>query len=168
MTPQHLKAGAPRHLNEAQVDDLVAFATSSALHRRLTYKQLKQRLYPNDDFIGVDSIKGALNRRGYHRCAALKKPPLSPVNRQKRLDWAWEHLNWTIADWERILWSDETWVSASNHRKVLVTRRPGEELLDDCLLVKGRRGGGWMFWACFNGEVPGPHLFWEKDWGTIN
>jgi len=25
-----------------------------------------------------------------------------------------------------------------------------------------------MFWACFSGITKGPHLFWEKEWGSIN
>jgi len=25
-----------------------------------------------------------------------------------------------------------------------------------------------MFWACFSGDIKGPAIFWEKDWGTIN
>ena len=25
-----------------------------------------------------------------------------------------------------------------------------------------------MFWGCVNGDVQGPGIFWEKNWGTIN
>ena len=25
-----------------------------------------------------------------------------------------------------------------------------------------------MFWGCFNANIKGPFLFWEKEWGTIN
>ena len=25
-----------------------------------------------------------------------------------------------------------------------------------------------MFWGSFSGNVKGPGMFWEKDWGTIN
>jgi hypothetical protein len=25
-----------------------------------------------------------------------------------------------------------------------------------------------MFWGCFNGNIKGPCLFWEKEWGSIN
>jgi transposase len=25
-----------------------------------------------------------------------------------------------------------------------------------------------MFWGCFSGETKGPHLFWEKEWKSIN
>ena len=25
-----------------------------------------------------------------------------------------------------------------------------------------------MFWGCFHGDIQGPGIFWEKDWGSIN
>jgi hypothetical protein len=25
-----------------------------------------------------------------------------------------------------------------------------------------------MFWGCFHGNIKGPDIFWEKDWGTIS
>jgi transposase len=59
-------------------------------------------------------------------------------------------------------------VTGGRHRKIWVTRRSGEELIDTCLVDKVRKRRGWMFWACFAGDKKGPSLFWEKEWGTIN
>ena len=25
-----------------------------------------------------------------------------------------------------------------------------------------------MFWGCFHGDIQGPGIFWEKNWGSIN
>ena len=50
----------------------------------------------------------------------------------------------------------------------MVTRLPGEELLPECIEGKRQRQEGWMFWACFAGDVDGPFIFWEKEWGTID
>ncbi|KAF2176441.1 hypothetical protein K469DRAFT_760358, partial [Zopfia rhizophila CBS 207.26] len=61
-----------------------------------------------------------------------------------------------------------TQLARGRHRKQWVTRRPGEELVDTCVLEKIRRRRGWMFWGCFSGTEKGPCLFWEKDWGSIN
>ena len=43
-----------------------------------------------------DAIRSALLREGFHRCLAMRKPPISEKNRQIRLQWALEHVNWTI------------------------------------------------------------------------
>jgi len=40
-----------------------------------------------------------------------KKPYLNAKQRQKRLQWATEHLDWKLEDWEKIIWSDETRIS---------------------------------------------------------
>lgn len=114
------------------------------------------------------AIRRALRVRGYSRCVARAKPPLSPENRRIREQWALEHVNWSREQWCMILWSDETWVTGGRHRKQWVTRKPGEELNDTCVLEKIRKRRGWMFWGCFHAGVKGPCLFWEKEWGSIN
>jgi transposase len=51
---------------------------------------------------------------------------------------------------------------------VYVTRRPGEEFDDTCVIEAPPRGPGWLFWGCFSGMAgKGPGIFWEKERGTI-
>lgn len=40
------------------------------------------------------------------------KPIVSEVNRKKRLEFARNHLHWTVEDWSRVWWSDETTIEA--------------------------------------------------------
>lgn len=166
-TPQHKKAGRPAKLTSEEIDDLIEFIKGSRKTRRMTYEQLRKELYSERD-IGVEAIKYALRSRGYTRCVALRKPPISEKNRQIRLAWAHEHLEWTREQWYSILWTDETWVVPGKHRRTWVTRCPGEELDDTCVVDKVRRKSGWIFWGCFAGVTKGPHVFWEKEWGTID
>jgi hypothetical protein len=37
-----------------------------------------------------------------------KKPLLKTRHRQRSLEFALYHQNWTIEDWKRVIWSDET------------------------------------------------------------
>jgi len=168
LTPQHKRAGKRPRITTAEGDRLEAFIRASKRNRRLTYKQLYAEVFPNRPDLGPTAVRNYLSRRGYRRRVALRKPILSQANRQARLAWAWDHLYWTIEDWNRILWSDETWVRSFRHRKTYVTRKPGEELDDTCIVEKARRPGGWMFWGCFHSNIKGPYVFWEKEWGTIN
>lgn len=69
--------------------------------------------------------------------------------------------------WYRVLWSDETWVTPGRHYKTWVTRLPGEDMEDSCLIDRVRRKKGWMFWGSIHGCTKGPGIFWEKDWGKI-
>lgn len=116
----------------------------------------------------VYAIETAFKIEGFARRSALKKPILTEAHKQARLRWALEHINWTQDQWNSILWTDETWVQPGKHKKVKVTRRPGEVLHPDCLEPKVQRKIGWMFWGSISGLYgKGPGLFWEKDWGTI-
>ncbi|KAL1961378.1 hypothetical protein VTO42DRAFT_106 [Malbranchea cinnamomea] len=70
-------------------------------------------------------------------------------------------------DWDKILWTGETWINSAKHKKIWVTRRAGEELDPTCVVEKTQRKTGWMFWGSISGHEKGPCLFWDKEWGTI-
>ena len=166
-TPQHDNAGRPPRLSKEEADRVEEFVTQSKRARRMTYLQVAEELWPEGE-ISADSVRYTLRLRGYSRRIAARKPPLSEANRIARLEWAKEHIYWTEEQWQQIVWSDETWVTAGKHRRVLVTRKVDEELLPDCVIERVQRKRGWMFWGCFHYNKKGPSLFWEKEWGTIN
>jgi len=62
----------------------------------------------------------------------------------------------------------ETWIRGGRHTRTWVTRRAGEEWDPTCIVEKRQRKKGWMYWRCFNGDIQGPGIFWDKDWGPIN
>ena len=113
-------------------------------------------------------IQPTLWRLGFRRRVARIKPPISENDRVTRLAWAHEHLNWTLEQWSKILWTAETWITGGAHRRQYVTRRTGEEWNPDCIVEEHQRKQGWMFWGCFSGSGKGPGIFWEKDWGEIS
>jgi hypothetical protein len=150
-----------------QEQELIDYVCMSKETRRMSFLQLSMTLF--DKSFGEAVIKRCLYRHGFRRRIARRKPPISEKNRQDRLAWAYEHLNWTVEQWRQILWTDETWVTGGPHRKQFVTRRQGEECDSTCITEKYRKKGGWMFWACFSGASgKGPNIFWEKEWGSIN
>jgi transposase len=151
------KASGPAgKLSEEQLAQLEEFVTYSRETRRMTYQALTDEL---DFGVKAKCIRLALKKLGFSRRVALRKPPLSDRNKALRLEWAREHIHWSEAQWWEILWSDETWVNAGKHRKVWITRRPGEELHPDYVIDKIQRKQGWMFWGCFAGATKGPVLF---------
>ncbi len=160
------RSGRPPVLSEEQVDEIELFIQSKRSRRLLSYERLA--IHFKELEVGPQAIKNALERRGYRRYVARQKPPLSEKNKRDRLSFAQEHLNWTREQWNQILWTDETWVTGSRHRKQYVTRKKGEELDPTCVLDRFQRRRGWMFWGCFSSNQKGPCVFWEKEWGKIN
>ena len=160
------RIGRPSKLSQTQSEELIQFITSSRTGRRLSYKKLAAIF--NDQWgISEHSIRTTLSNAGFHRRIARLKPPLSEANRQKRLAYAYEHVDWTKEQWDTIFWTDETWVTGGRHTRTWVTRRVGEEWNETCIVDKYPKKSGWMFWGGFNGQTKGPCLFWEKEWGTI-
>jgi hypothetical protein len=158
--------GRPPTVSPEQRQSLVTFVCASKKNRRMSYKQLAKEF----DFwdVGHKAIKAALDLEGFSLCWAMRKPPISEKNRKLHLKFCREHLSWKPADWAKFLWTDETWVKDGRHRKTRILRRPREEWDDTCVEDKVQRKKGWMFWGAFHGNIKGPAMFWEKDWGSIS
>ena len=45
------------------------------------------------------------------RAVVKKKKPLSSCHRRERMDFALRHRDWTLEDWKKVVWSDETKVN---------------------------------------------------------
>ena len=91
------------------------------------------------------------------KAVVKKKPLLSQKHRKERMDFPIRHKDWTLEDWKRVVWSDETKINClgSDDRK-WVWKRVREGLSDR--LVKGTvkfGGGSVMLWGCMLWDGPG-------------
>jgi hypothetical protein len=121
---------------------------ASAHNRRVHWGQIPSIFGWN---CHVYAIQTAFKTEGFARRIALRKPELTEAHAKIRLNWALEHVHWTLEEWAQVLWSDESWMNPGKHIKVRVTRRPGEALYRDCVEPKEQRKIGWMFWGCISG-----------------
>jgi hypothetical protein len=67
------------------------------------------------------------------------------------LNFARYHENWTVEDWKRILWSDETKINRiGSDGKVYTWKKRGEPLSDRTTTPTVKHGGGnnLMVWGC--------------------
>jgi hypothetical protein len=81
-----------------------------------------------------------------------KCPLLKAAHRKAHLQFARYHANWTIEDWKRVLWSDETKINRiGSDGRVYVWKRKGEPLSDRTTTPTVKHGGGnnLMVWGCF-------------------
>ncbi|GBM07838.1 hypothetical protein AVEN_138677-1 [Araneus ventricosus] len=68
---------------------------------------------------------------------------LTKRHRQLRLQWAREHRDWTMDEWKRVDWSDESrFLIHHVDGHVRVRRLPGEQLLPSCTAGHTQAGGG--------------------------
>ena len=96
------------------------------------------------------TLRRHLKSRGMRPVVKRKHPLLKPHHRRARLEFAERHADWTLEDWKRVIWSDETKINrlGSDGRKYVWKDR--DEGLSD-RLVEGTvkfGGGNLMLWGC--------------------
>ena len=103
-------------------------------------------------------MKRRLNSRGIFGRRPSKKPLISKKNRKARLQFAREHRNWTIKDWSKILWSDESKYNLFSSDGIKYIRRPENQRDNVRYQVPTVKhgGGSVMVWGCFSRDGIGP------------
>jgi len=160
LTPQKQRCGRKPALNTPQRKALVEWVTKNSTTRRISWFEIPIELSLN---LGEKSIRNAFKREGYVRAFARRKIILTEENKHIRLQWAEEHLNWTLEQWDSILWTDETWVQPGIHKRQRITRLkgPSEVYHPDCVEKRVQRKIGWMFWG---GDK---WCLWERNWAFL-
>ncbi|KAI0993337.1 hypothetical protein K3495_g14847 [Podosphaera aphanis] len=121
LEPKKAPGRAPT-LFSGDVDQIEIFITSSSQGRRMSWLEFAAGPFR---YLGVSErvLQNELKNRGYARHPALKKPPLSEVNKRKRLEWAEAHKDWSDEDCMNVIWTNETWVTGGQHNRYWITRK---------------------------------------------
>ena len=79
-----------------------------------------------------------------------KRPLLTKRHRREGLDFALSHKDWTIDDWKKVFWSDETKNNClGSDGRQWVWKTNGEGLSDRLVERTKKFGGGsLMMWGC--------------------
>ncbi|GFX94510.1 hypothetical protein TNCV_3087391 [Trichonephila clavipes] len=89
---------------------------------------LKQWTLTSNVSVCPRTVRRRLREIGLRGCKARPKPLLTDFQRKRRLTWAREHSLWTIKDWEKVIFSDESQFCISgNHSSAYARRRTHEE-----------------------------------------
>ncbi|KAL0830028.1 hypothetical protein ABMA28_003486 [Loxostege sticticalis] len=127
------------------------FIVSTSLrNRHLTGVDIQQELRR---VRGVTVSEWTIRRRLKEANLTPKRPATGPKltagHRQARLQFAREHLNWSIDQWRSVLFSDECRMCLhGSDRRGRVYRRPGERFAQCCFAETVAYGGGsCMMWA---------------------
>ncbi len=94
------------------------------------------------------------------------KPLLNQRQRQKHLTWATEKNNWTVAQWSKVLFSDEiTFCISFGNQGPRVWRKSGEAQNPCCLKSSVKFPQSVMIWAAMSSAGVGPLCFLKS---TVN
>ena len=97
---------------------------------------------------------------GYNCRIPHVKPLLNQRQRQKRLTWAQEKKDWTVAQWSKVLFSDESKCCISfGNQGPRVWRKSGEAHNPSCLKSSVKFPQSVMIWGAMSSPGLGPLCF---------
>lgn len=97
------------------------------------------------------TVRNVLKQSGFYSATKKKVPMLKKTHRERRLEFAKYHQNWTVEDFKRVLWSDETKINRiGSDGKTYIWKERGEQLSDWTTTPTVKHGGGnnLMVWGC--------------------
>ncbi|KAJ3481984.1 hypothetical protein NLI96_g7289 [Meripilus lineatus] len=108
----------------------------------------------NSQTISATTLRRKLKGFGWKAVVKKKCPQLKPRHRQARLQFAERYKEWTMEDWKRIVWSDETKINRlGSDGKRYVWKQAGESLSDRLVGGTVKFGGGnLILWECMGWE----------------
>ena len=143
--------GRPRSLTAQQVDELIQFAINNRSESCNTYKEeLKLD-------VSRKTVNNALLEKGYKCYRAPPKLIISNNNIIARRNFAREHLNWNMEDWQRIVFSDESSFSLVNtNGRMMIRRKSNEALIDEAVQPYDNFAKSVLVWGAISYDHMGP------------
>lgn len=75
--------------------------------------------------------------------------------KKNRLNRALQHKNWSLKHWEKVIFSDESKFNVHGLMELIVFRRKGERLKNECLKNTVKFPTSVMIWGCFSSKGVG-------------
>jgi transposase len=140
--------GRPSKLSAHDKQSIVHQIKSGKLDNAVQATQFINGIIPNP--VTPQTVRNALKENQVYAATKKKTPLLKCAHHIRCLQFARYHENWTVEDWKRILWTDETKINRiGSDEKVYIWKQRGEPLSDRTTspTVK-HRGGNLMIWGC--------------------
>ena len=158
---EHGSSGTPKRKGRCgrkrrtTVQDDRSLVRLSQCNRKLTSRRLMVEINVSGVQMSSRTVRRRLIEAGLRAYRPRKKPKLTATMMKKRLQWAKQFANWTVDDWNRVCFSDESTLEILDDNCRCVRRRPGEEYLPQCLVQKVKHPAKVMVWSVISLHGPG-------------
>ncbi|KAG8813429.1 hypothetical protein FRC17_001580 [Serendipita sp. 399] len=140
--------GCPQKLSQANVQHAICLISSRKADNAIEVTRSLRDI--TNTPLSAQTTHCYLKSAGMKAVVKKKKPLLSKKHRKACLDYALAHRDWTMEDWKKVVWSDETKINRlGSDGKKWVWKKAGEGL-SDCLVEGTLKfgGGSVMLWGC--------------------
>jgi transposase len=143
------KGGRPSKLSAGDKRSITRQITNGSLDNAVQATQFinSTLLHP----VTPQTVRNALKENDFRSVVKKKRPLLKAAHRIARLKYARYHANWTVEDWKRVLWTDETKINRiGSDGRVYTWKKKGEPISDRTTTPTVKHGGGnnLMVWGC--------------------
>lgn len=147
-----------------------SFRTDNRIHRIakknpfVTSSEIKRIMSPDIDHITTRTIRNRLCKKFRLKARTPRRKPLITTKaRRKRLAWCKEHANWTVNDWKKVTFSDESTFLQFQEQHQYVRRPPGSLPTNELYTDKTvKHSPSIMVWGCFSHHGRGGLSILEK------
>jgi transposase len=141
------RSGRPRSTDENTDINIALTAIEEPF--AATPKQVKRKLGLE---VSARTVRRRLDEAGLHGRIARREHRYDEDELAGRLAFAHKHKDWTVAQWEQVVCSDEVHVKRGHHGKIWV-QRPAGEAYDARYMMPGdeelAEGENVTMWGCF-------------------
>ena len=149
---QKCRVGAPAKLTNVDKRILVRMITSGKADNAV---QLTRQLKDIANMkCSPQTVRHALKEAGLKAMSRKKKPRLLPRHIRQRYEFALKYQHWTVEDWKRVVWSDETKIILiGSGGQEWVWKAQGSALTEQHVKGTVKFGGGsLMMWGCMTAQ----------------
>ena len=145
---ENVKLGCPSKLSSLDKRRIVSSITTGKADNAVQATHLINSALSSP--ISAQTVHNVLKAASLKAVVKKKKPLLSTKHRKRRLDFALKHKDWTMEDWTRVIWSDETKINRiGSDGRIYVWKNGGEPLQDKEVQGTVKFGGGSLIvWGC--------------------
>ena len=99
-----------------------ALARSSRIDPTLTARQIQAEVGGSAIDVSLSTVKRTLRRKRRVAHRPLKAPMLTASRKKVRKAWGQQYRSWNVAQWKKVIFSDETMISINSTRPHFVRR----------------------------------------------
>lgn len=111
--------------------------------------------------VSIRTVRNRLKSFDLKSYRVARKPRLTPLMKKRRLDFARDHVSWTVEDWKKVMWSDESNFEQFGIKATRVRRPSGARYKEKFVIPTVKHCPSIMVWASFSAYGRGALVFLE-------